>query len=777
MTETLLSQIRERVDAASEAFSVNEGEKPIALLWPDKARQWSDVVPLVRETHRVVTLGERDESAHSGPAYWVRCAIAGTVDLDGLPATMPIVYMPGIGRDDLKDPTSLSADVIALGGLQHRSLWFSHPNSRDWTIRSLLQNEDRGLGLLVAGDDGTADLLRAAIAELCGQPMHSLAGRSIDTAFLQGLLSPDTVRSLLDWLNDPQDTRDRMGGERWTAFAGQCKTELNFDPDADGEIAGARRFGLAETKPWERVWERYVDNPRAWPGVQQRLIQGQPQELIVERPEAWPGVNSAREDQLRNALRDLETATKAGAVNEIKALEVEHGGRREWLWAELGQAPLANALEHLVALTEATSGPGRGGSVDEIKASYRDAGWRADDALMRSLAAVSEKADIEAVCSAATLIYREWAHAGALALQAAVGPMANADTYAAGTPAPTGPGIVTVFIDGLRLDIAHRLQQHLEAFDLDTNLDVDLAALPTVTETAKPALVPVAEGKLAAGEHLDAARAESGASAGVTVLRSLMEADGVDVLGPTETGDPGSTAWTETGEVDHKGHDLGLRFVYEIDAEVARIADRIRSLLDAGWTTVQIVTDHGWLLVPGGLDKTELPAAVYEPKARKGRCARLKAGAAVDVDTVPWHWDNHVRIAVAPGITCFTANQVYEHGGVSPQECFVPRMTVTSAGTAGGQTAPAAIAAVRWSGLGCRIEVLDAPSNAGIDIRIAAGDPTTSVAMAVKQTTGAGSVRLLVSDEDLEGTAAAVVIVGSNGELLAQRQVTIGSNT
>ena len=81
----------------------------------------------------------------------------------------------------------------------------------------------------------------------------------------------------------------------------------------------------------------------------------------------------------------------------------------------------------------------------------------------------------------------------------------------------------------------------------------------------------------------------------------------------------------------------------------------------------------------------ELPAATTELK--KGRCARLKDGAAVDVATVPWFWDPDVRIALAPGATCFEANKEYEHGGVSPQECIVPRLTV-HAGAQAAASAP-----------------------------------------------------------------------------------------
>ena len=36
------------------------------------------------------------------------------------------------------------------------------------------------------------------------------------------------------------------------------------------------------------------------------------------------------------------------------------------------------------------------------------------------------------------------------------------------------------------------------------------------------------------------------------------------------------------------------------------IRDRITELLAAGWKRVRVVTDHGWLLLPGGLPKIDL---------------------------------------------------------------------------------------------------------------------------------------------------------------------------
>ena len=42
------------------------------------------------------------------------------------------------------------------------------------------------------------------------------------------------------------------------------------------------------------------------------------------------------------------------------------------------------------------------------------------------------------------------------------------------------------------------------------------------------------------------------------------------------------------------------------------LVSRVEKLLEAGWKKVRIVTDHGWLLLPGGLPKSEMPGFLVE---------------------------------------------------------------------------------------------------------------------------------------------------------------------
>jgi hypothetical protein len=487
----------------------------------------------------------------------------------------------------------------------------------------------------------------------------------------------------------------------------------------------------------------------------------------------WPQDNEAAEDQLRPLLLDFGALTAEGARKEVVALDAEHAWRRGTVWADLGRAPLAFALEQLAALAEVTARPLEATDLASLTSDYDERGWRADDALARALAASRTPADRAAVSTAADALYRGWLDQGAKALQSAIGLLANDHPYDAGPAvAPTG-GAITLFVDGLRLDVAHRLQDRLVAAGLDVALTTALAPLPTVTQTAKPAVVPVPSGALKDGPELNAANAVTGTRATAQVLRSLMAESGVEVVAATETGDPLKAGWTEAGDIDHRGHDMGIRLVDYLDEDVERVAGRIRELLDAGWQRVDVVTDHGWVLLPNGMEKVELPVATTEVK--KGRCARLKDGADVSVPTVPWFWNGDVRIALAPGITCFEANKTYEHGGVSPQECVVPRLAVT-AGTVVKATGGPEITSVKWLGLLCRLEFAGVGRGVIADVRALPADATTSIAEEAKETSSTGRLSLLVPDEEHEGERAYVVLVTAEGTVVAQREVTVGRN-
>ncbi len=165
--------------------------------------------------------------------------------------------------------------------------------------------------------------------------------------------------------------------------------------------------------------------------------------------------------------------------------------------------------------------------------------------------------------------------------------------------------------------------------------------------------------------------------------------------------------WAEfPGDIDSDGHNKGLKLARAVAGHLVDLERAIRRLLNAGWKEVWVVTDHGWLLLPGCLPKAELPARLTE--TRWGRCAILREAAAGQEGLVlPWSFDSSVRVALAPGISAYTAGREYDHGGLSPQESVVPFLRVKKSGPVAGQPR---LASVTWNTPKtiCRVTATDA---------------------------------------------------------------------
>ncbi len=154
-----------------------------------------------------------------------------------------------------------------------------------------------------------------------------------------------------------------------------------------------------------------------------------------------------------------------------------------------------------------------------------------------------------------------------------------------------------------------------------------------------------------------------------------------------------------------------------IHAEIDRLALRIQKLLDVGWRSVKVVTDHGWLFCPDGLSTAELPKHLTASKW--ARCAAIKGESQVPVPTVAWSWNPSEQFATPNGAACFNTGSTnsYAHGGISLQECLTPVLLVS--GRAGG-------------------------------------------------------TRLLVEDDELEGAVVVAVLISPDGRVIAQRCTVVG---
>jgi len=767
---TVLDALVEAVGRGAAEISEG-GVAPAAVLWTDKERQWEPLLPVLKKRlPSLLVLGSWAPGERTGPAIWLRCVLGGTLPEAALPeGAVPVLYLPGVSRADLGAVEECPRPLQPLAELQYRGAFFSQKNGKDWTVRAFLES-DGGLGLDVAHDEATGRAMVAAVLPLAERTVQSLSGKRLEAIDFNEMLAPDRVKGLLSWMSDPKGMKGSWTAERWKAFVHECKETLRFDPGRDGELDAAERMGSRDGG-WETVWERFEEAPQHYPGVVPLLEKAEPKRSagdLFYKPESWPGATDREEDALRADLLALADAAPLTAAKKLAELETRHGARRGWLWTKLGRAPLAVALEHLAAVAAvAAAAPLAGATAADLAEAWAGGGWKVDTAALRALAAVDKAPDVKAVHAALRAVYLPWLDASARRLQELSGkglPVAEA-------VAASEAGTCVLFADGLRFDVARELEACLSDVGASVDLAWRWAALPTVTATAKPAVSPVAPGLVAGPAAEFQAATADGKPLTPDRFRKLLDAAGIQVLTGEATGDPGGRAWTEAGSLDKYGHDQGWKLARRVAEEVRELAGRVQALLDAGWREVRVVTDHGWLLLPGDLPKVDLPKFLAE--SRWGRCAALKESVTPNLPLVPWRWDPAVWVAVAPGVATFYKGMEYAHGGVSLQECVIPIVTVRA--SAAGAASAGKIGAVKWTGLRCKVAVEGAAEGSRVDLRQKAGDAASSVlAMdTAKLKGGDAEVSLYASDEH-EGAAAFVVLLSPDGSPVAKVQTVVG---
>ncbi len=770
--QSLADALRAALNACAKGNS--QTSAPVAaILWPDKDGQWQSAVPaLTALMPGLFVLGAYFPEQRSGPAIWLKCAIAGLlpeVQFDGV----PVIYLPGVSRAELRAIESCPRDLQPLAELQYRGVFWSQANAKDWTVSAFLASKNGGLGLNVAQDKATqealAQALRAGLLLECN--LDDLQGRVINSEWLLGFLAPNPNRDVLLWMNQPEVSRQQWGDVLWAVFVKRCKSDFGFDPVTDGVLAATERLAKGHGK-WAAVAELYQDSFASFPSVFDWLakLPAPHWDLFPDYAvlAGYPQVNEQSECSLRASLSASAGMDASQARAAILAAEEEHGMRRAWLWIRMGRAPLAAALEYLVEVAKGSASLPIGQTPAELANSYQLSGWNVDLAALRALACVQAKADLEAVGTALRVMYMPWLDETARRLQEAakaVGglPLIASDMVAAGT--------CTVFVDGLRYDAAILLKQKLDDFG-NASLSARWTSLPSVTASGKAWCSPVTEYITGAVEDLEFEPrvAADGKPLSGFNFRKLLSEHGVQALDKHETGDPQGLAWTEVGDLDHYGHEHGVRLARDLDSQLNQVLERVVELLDAGWRRMRIVTDHGWLLMPGGLPKSEL--AKHQVETRWGRCAILKDSAHAAPLTFGWDWHHDVQVAFAPGVSCFIAGMEYAHGGLSLQECLAPVIQLDCAGAIEAANL-VSIQSVTWKGLRCTVIVDGASDDLRVDIRSKAALASTSIVSSVKSLKES-KASLAVADDELMGVAAVVVVLDAGDEVLQKQMTTVG---
>ena len=772
---TVINQWVEAVRQAS-VYNPNTQVEPAVVLWTDKERQWQSVINKIQAfVPELIVFGDLDVETKTGPAIWLKCVIAKTIDCVVIPEEqIPVIYLPGISRSELRDVVNCPDELKPLAELQYRGALYSQYNGKDWTVNSFLTSDISGLSLDVAQDKSTQDAMLMALGELLDHPVVELDGRRLEASDFNHLLISDPVKDLLTWLNEPDKTKKLLGEQRWRALCNEAKREYGLDIEGDGVFSAAEQLCAAEGK-WAQVWQRYIDAPDAYALLPALLARVDVPDMFAEVAR-YPKANEKQENDLLFGLQQLVDSTPNEARKAIVALDSQHSERRKDLWAKLGQSPWAVLLEALVEVATLTQQAFGGLSADELGHRYEQEGWKVDAVALRCIRQCDSKQQKTLIVELLSVIYSPWLASLNERFQQHVATTGypggasknNSNQVNEAVAEYRSMGECVFFVDGLRLDVAHELIALLNDEGINTSITTQWSALPSVTATAKAAISPISDllTGLESDKDFEPSVIDEGGLSHDRFKRTLGK-QGWQHLDEDDIGDPSGNAWTACGDIDKEGHRSELKLPGRIPRILEAIVDRIQELQQSGWQKIRIVTDHGWLLVPGTMPKIDLPAQAAD--SRWGRCAQLKPNVHVDGLTLGWYWNVNTAIHFPPGIHSFIAGRTYSHGGVSLQECLVPVISIEGEVV---QLAQAVITSVRWLGLTCKIDIDTEAENLQVDLRTKLADSKTSLVKPKAINNGKSS--LMVADDDNEGLQAMVVVLDADGSVLAKCATTIG---
>ena len=206
---------------------------PAAILWTDEERQWQSAMPVIKQAiPELIELGDYEPATRTGPAIWIKCAIAGLADeLKLADGVVPVIYLPGVSRKDLRAIEQCPEHLQPLAELQYRGCWWAYNSTgRDWSVSAFLTTDTVDLGLDIAKDKRTQDAIQTVLSELLESPAETLQGRRLDSDDFYALVVEDPIKDLLGWLNDPETKKAQWPANKWSVFCEHCQQQYGFDP-------------------------------------------------------------------------------------------------------------------------------------------------------------------------------------------------------------------------------------------------------------------------------------------------------------------------------------------------------------------------------------------------------------------------------------------------------------------------------------------------------------------------------------------------------------------
>lgn len=745
--------------------------KPEVILWPDPEFHWSDVIGILQsEIPHLLVYGKYEPLNRTGPAIWLKCMIAKSFpEANWDNETTPIIYLPGVAKSDLRNVENAVFNFQPLLEYQYTGALFLQENGREWSIQALLENPTNGMGLKLAQDVATRNALTKSLPTIFRNPDLFANKPTVDANFLYAELFPDIVPTILKWMCKGDVFLNTLDIGKREVFSTLCSTQYGFEPDPKNIKAIAELLGSQKSN-WKYVWQIYASSPRKYPEIEELLRLSKPADLgtgfFGVPKESWPQINEEMEDSLAGSLSNLVKLDLTKALAVLKELDHEHKLRRSWVWQDLGKTPLADALMHLLEMASLSMASYSSTTIEALKSYYVTRGYVIDQHMRHALASVRTERDKSLVTSVIQLFYTPWIENLTRKFQERV--IADSSIFTSQQAVDETESYV-LFVDAFRYELAVEFSKRLEHDKYKVSLQSGWSAIPSLTPTAKPSVSPISKVISVDSEISEfRPRLHNGKDLATQVFRdALQTADYSFVTQASDIRDDGKY-WQEIGQIDTKGHEEQANMVRRIEELFEQVQEALDIAFERGVKRVKIVTDHGWLLLPGGLPKTQLNAGLTE--TRWGRCALIKDGAQTNLLHLPWRWNPSIYIAYAPGISFFKANEEYAHGGISIHECLIPSMLIENPNAT---RVEAEVKNVKWVNLKCTILTSDVHEGYMADIRTKYNDAKTSIVLSKNRTLQGNTLTLMVDDE-AENQAATVVLLDENGRILDKKPTTVG---
>ena len=117
---------------ATAKYNPNDVVHPYAVLWTDQDTQWQPIIPQLRRLlPQLLTFGKYQPDQRIGPSIWLRSVVDRSLPEIDLPeGVTPIVYLPGVSRQELRAIQECPDTLKPLVELQYRGACWTQKTAR-----------------------------------------------------------------------------------------------------------------------------------------------------------------------------------------------------------------------------------------------------------------------------------------------------------------------------------------------------------------------------------------------------------------------------------------------------------------------------------------------------------------------------------------------------------------------------------------------------------------------------------------------------------------------